>query len=81
MPGLLLLERGSPEAKLKKLFETEAASLQSSIARAHRDESPGSSFEPHVDVTPKDVYVWWGESTHDDASVRLRPIPRAELGL
>jgi hypothetical protein len=81
MPGMSLLPRGSADARLKRTFEAEAEALSNWVAVAHRNKAPGASFDPHVRVTSETVHVWWGGPTERDASVKLRPIPRAELGL
>jgi hypothetical protein len=77
----LLLEKGSAEEKLTRVFEEAARQLQSLITGPHRRVGSIDDFAPHVGVSPEAVVVWWGGSSPQDASVRFPPIPRAELGL
>ncbi len=91
MPGMLLLERGTSEEKLTRVFLEEATSLRSIIMAAHRQSPaatamsrarfPEAFFDPHVLVTDATIEVWWGGEDPDGALVRLRPIPRSEIGL
>jgi hypothetical protein len=91
IPGALLLERGTPEQKLTRVFTEAAESLREMIAAAHRQSPgdtamsrarlPGVFFDAHVVVTDATIEVWWGGANPDDALVRLRPIPRSEIGL
>jgi hypothetical protein len=79
--GLYLVERGTPEEKLTRVFEEAGESFQNVIASAHRDRWPGCGFEPHTRVTHEAIDLWWGAPAIDDAPVRLRPIPRSLLGV
>ncbi|HEX4437742.1 MAG TPA: hypothetical protein VH061_13210 [Solirubrobacteraceae bacterium] len=91
MPGMLLMERGTPEEKLTRVFMQEATVLQGLITRAPRQGSadnpvhgarlPSAFFDPHVVVTDTAIDVWWGGADPEQALVRLRPIARAEIGL
>lgn len=81
MPGLTLMKPGSAESKLQHVFETEAEALTDWVAYAQQGNPPHSGFDPHVSVTTDAVHVWWGGPTEADAAVRLRPIPRSELGM
>jgi hypothetical protein len=91
VPGLLLLERGTPEEKLTRVYAEWAESLGGMIAAAHRQSPaatamrrarfPGTFFDPHVLVSDETIDVWWGGADPEEALVRLRPIPRSEIGL
>jgi hypothetical protein len=91
MPGMLLLERGTPEEKLTRVYAEWAESLREMIAGAHRQSPaataisrarlPGAFFDPHILVTDETIDVWWGGADPEEALVRLRPIPRSEIGL
>jgi hypothetical protein len=69
--GLHLLERGTPEEKLTRVFESAGGSFRNMVAAG----------EPHVIVTDEAIDLWWGSAEPERASVRLRPIPRSQLGL
>jgi hypothetical protein len=79
--ALMLIERGPTDHKLQLVFDEAARMLSNMIQGAYRTRYPGNAFEPHARVTSEAVTVWWGASNVDDAPVRLRPIPRAELGV
>jgi hypothetical protein len=91
MPGMLLLERGTPEDKLARAYMAAAESLRGIIVGTQRQgpvatatsraRFPGAFFDPHVLVTDATIEVWWGGADPDGALVRLRPIPRSEIGL
>jgi hypothetical protein len=91
VPGMLLLERGTPEEKLTRTYASWAESLRGMIAGAHRQSPaatamhrarfPAAFFDPHVLVTDETIGVWWGGADPEEALVRLRPIPRSEIGL
>jgi hypothetical protein len=70
--GLHLLEHGTPEEKLTRVFEAAGDCFGSMVATGSR---------PHVRVTDEAVDLWWGAPEPEEASVRLRPIPRCQLGL
>lgn len=79
--GLHLLERGTPEEKLMRVFESAAHSFSNVVAEAHRGSRAGGlEFAPHVRVTDQTVELWW-VADDPQVTVRLRPIPRSELGL
>lgn len=79
--GLELLERGTPEEKLTRVFESAAHGFSPIVADAHRDSRTGAlKLTPHVRVTDETVELWWVAETGQTA-VRFRPIPRSELGL
>ncbi|PWU20815.1 MAG: hypothetical protein C5B48_12040 [Candidatus Rokuibacteriota bacterium] len=42
---------------------------------------PSADAAPHVLLTDETINVWWGGPTEADASARLRPFSRQELGL
>jgi hypothetical protein len=91
LPGMQLLERGTSEEKLTRVFMEEATSLRNMIIGARRQgppedpvhgaRLPGAFFDPHVEVTDTAIEIWWGGADPDRALVRLRSIPRAEIGL
>ena len=79
--GLQLLERGTPEEKLMRVFESAANGFSKVVADAYRDPGWGElKFEPHVRITDATVELWWVADA-PQMTVRLRPIPRSELGL
>ena len=69
--GLHLLERGTPDEKLTRVFESAGDSFRSMVAAG----------EPHVRVTVEAIDLWWGPPEPERASVRLRSIARSQLGL
>ena len=86
--GLALIERGTPDEKLTKVFEVAGKQLQN-VVRNTATERPADGlravstpeFEPHVRVTEAEVLLWWGAASPEGAPVCFRPIPRSELGL
>ena len=85
--GLGLLERGTPEEKLERVFRTAGRQLQPVIESASSTLRPAgmnharAEFEPHVRITSMSVELWWGGESPDAAVTRIRPISRSELGL
>jgi hypothetical protein len=79
--GLLLAERGTPDEKLGRVFELAADTFRNVVMAAHREQSPQCKFEPYLRVTDEAVELWWGAPAAEKSPVRLRPIPRSELGL
>jgi hypothetical protein len=81
MLGVGLIEPGTPEEKLTRLYTDAARSLRHLVTKPYRERLPGSGSDPHVVVTDTAIELWWGAADPADALVRLRPIPRSEIGL
>jgi hypothetical protein len=78
--GMHLLEPGTEQEKLMRVFQSAAQGFRNVIVAAHNGARPQCQFEPHVSITDDAVHLWWGSPTVENAAVRLRPIPRSELG-
>jgi hypothetical protein len=81
MWGMLLLERGTRVEKLTRVYADAAESLRHLVTAPHRERFPRSGSDPHVAVSDTAIEVWWGADDPADAAVRLRPIPRSEIGV
>ena len=79
--GIQLLEPGTADEKLTRVFQLAAEGFRKVITAAHREECPSGQFEPRVDIAADAIHLWWGSADAADAIVRFRPIPRSELGL
>lgn len=67
--------------RLQMVFEGYSRSLQTFISSVHGERWPTKDAKPHVVVTNELITIWWGGATEAEASVKLRPILRKELGL
>jgi hypothetical protein len=65
---------------LEAAFKALAKDLQGFLTSCG-ERWPCAGAEPHVGVTDETVDVWWGGQTEADASVRMRPLVRRELGV
>lgn len=81
MPFFILRAPLPVDQRLKMALEALATSTQKFLTSCGGPAWPGPGSEPHVTVSSETVNVWWGGSSEDDATVRLRPLDRSELGV
>jgi hypothetical protein len=80
-PMIVLAIPGTGTQELRRAYRHHAEALQELLSDTRRSEWPGPGAITHVEVGPDEINVWWSSSTMPEATVRLRPIPRAELGI
>jgi hypothetical protein len=80
-PIIMLSLPGSPREKLVRTYRMLAESIPEMICEVRGEQWPGQDPQTHVSVGSDQIDVWWESAADPDATVRLRPIPRAELGI
>lgn len=81
MPFFILRSSLPADQRLKMAFEALAKSTQRFLTSCGGPAWPAPGIEPHVTVSGETINVWWGGSNEADATVRLRPLDRSELGV
>jgi hypothetical protein len=81
MPFFILRAPLPADQRLKMAFEALAKSTQSFLTPCGGPAWPAPDVEPHVAVSSETINVWWGGSSEAEATVRLRPLDRSELGV
>jgi len=76
--GLLGLP-GTRKQKLERTYRALAEGVQQSVSKSRGAPWPGPNATSHVRVTAEQVEVWWESTDGSAGTVRLRPVPRAEL--
>jgi hypothetical protein len=67
--------------RLQLVFEMYGRSLQRLLTSMHGATWPAPNTELHVSVNDDAITVWWGGPSESEATVRLRPFARHELGI
>jgi hypothetical protein len=80
-PIIMLSLPGSAEEKLARAYRLLAESIPEIVWEVRGRPWPGPNPTTHVSVGPDRIEVWWESSVDPDATVRLRPILRSELGM
>jgi hypothetical protein len=80
-PWLLWNIPGTPLVRLERIFETYGLDIQRFLTKSRRSPWPIEGAEPHINIGPETIDVWWGGSDKTEAAVRLRPLDRKELGV
>lgn len=81
MPFFILRAPLPADERLKLAFEALARSTQKFLTPCGGPVWPEPGVEPHVAISGKTINVWWGGPNEADATIRLRPLDRAELGV
>lgn len=81
MPFFILRAPLPADQRLKMAFEALAKSTQSFLTPCGGPAWPAPDTTPHVVVSSDTVNVWWGDSSEPDATARLRPLNRHQLGV
>lgn len=71
-PALMLATPGPGEEKLRRVLELAAEMAKQYVA---------PEATARAQVTADALEIWWGGPSTTEAVVRLRPIPRDEVGL
>jgi hypothetical protein len=67
--------------RLRMVFEGQGRGLQGFLTRVRRAPWPKVGAQLNVSVTDRVVDVWWDSPHKDGPIVKLRTIPRGELGV
>jgi hypothetical protein len=80
-PMLELMLPGTAAQKLERAYRKQAETLQDVISKGLKVQWPAPGAKPHVEVGSEKIEIWWATPATPQATLRIRPIPRAELGI
>jgi hypothetical protein len=72
--------RMSAEERLRLFLQAASQRIQKFVSVEGR-RWPTATAQPHISITDDEIHIWWGGENEGDATVALRPIVRAEIGI